>query len=429
MGSRIDGQVRPTYPQPGGQPAAQPQTAGAQPAVQPAAQPQGVPQTSTVQISDGVQATSSAVDPPVQTTFPDLGPTGSAQPTVALDQPRSIPPEVQTRFNDFSKKLNSNPNVNYIEIDRRDVNKGLREHLTQFKTQLDANPELKAKLAQTEVGREFLKAMENAANGKLGSVDIINIQAFVSASGIDLSHAGSASGIDGDYGPLTHEGLSQVMSRLQDPAQTEALTQALTTGDTVARQRATARQTEDEGFGNTFDPERSRGIEPPTGPVPSVASTGTGADIVNAANATRGQMAQILERRTREAGRPVYRCYEGVKLALNNLNPPMSLTGGSAYMAADQLRSQYADRFQDIRSVDPHDPQQLAQLRNLPPGAILVWGRNDDPGLRSRNPNNGFSHGHISISMGGGMEYSDRMRNQSMNRDGRYDTLTIFIPK
>ncbi len=429
MGIRGDSQVRATYPQQGVQQGTQTQKTQTQDPVQGAQttdKPAESPQTdtaSTVQLTEGLQATPKGGEP-VITTFPDVAPSSQTEA-----QPKEIPADVQTRFNEFSSKLKSNPNVNYIEIDKRDVNKGLREHLAQFKSQLDSNPELKAKLAQTEVGREFLKSLENAANGKLGSVDVINIQAFVSASGIDISHPGSKTGIDGDYGPLTHEGLTQVMARLQDPAQTDALTQSIASGDVVARQRATARQTEDEGFGNTYDPNKSPSIETPTGPVPSIGSTNTGADIAAAARNTSGQMARILDERRRAAGREVYRCYEGVKLALNNLNPPISLTGGSAYMAADQLRANYADRFQEVRSVNPHDPQQLAQLRNLPPGAILVWGRNDDPGLRSSNPNNGFSHGHISISMGNGQEYSDRYRSQSMNRDGRYDSLTIFIPK
>ena len=68
-------------------------------------------------------------------------------------------------------------------------------------------------------------------------------------------------------------------------------------------------------------------------------------------------------------------------------------------------------------------------LRNLPPGAVVVWGRNESASQRAANPNNGYSHGHISVAMGGGQEYSDRFRSQITNNDGRYSSVTVFYPK
>lgn len=96
-------------------------------------------------------------------------------------------------------------------------------------------------------------------------------------------------------------------------------------------------------------------------------------------------------------------CYRGVKNALRPMG--VNLHGGSAYMAADQLAGN--PKFREIQV--PRD-----QLRNLPPGAVVVW---------NRGP--GHPHGHISVSLGNGMEGSDKLRRQITNYPS---TCRVFIP-
>ena len=102
--------------------------------------------------------------------------------------------------------------------------------------------------------------------------------------------------------------------------------------------------------------------------------------------------------------RPGY-CYRGVKHHLRQVG--VNLTGGSAYQAADQL-AQRPDRFREV-SVSRD------QLRQLPPGAVVVWNRSS-----------GKPHGHISIATGDGREASDKIRNQITNRAASY---RVFIPR
>ena len=97
-------------------------------------------------------------------------------------------------------------------------------------------------------------------------------------------------------------------------------------------------------------------------------------------------------------------CYRGVKQHMRQVG--VNLTGGSAYQAADQL-AQRPDRFREVTV-------SRAQLKQLPPGAVVVW---------NRSP--GKPHGHISIATGDGREASDRIRNQMTNRQASY---RVFIP-
>lgn len=102
--------------------------------------------------------------------------------------------------------------------------------------------------------------------------------------------------------------------------------------------------------------------------------------------------------------RPGY-CYRGVKHHLRQVG--VNLTGGSAYMAADQLAGR-PDRFREVRVGRD-------QLRQLPPGAVVVWNRSQ-----------GKPHGHISIATGDGREASDKLRNQITGRNATY---RVFIPR
>ena len=85
----------------------------------------------------------------------------------------------------------------------------------------------------------------------------------------------------------------------------------------------------------------------------------------------------------------------------------MKLDGVSAYMAANQLAKN--DKFKEMKGLERSD------LRNLPPGATVVW-----------NKSKGHPHGHISIAMGNGREASDVMRNQIVNYPSSY---RVFMPQ
>lgn len=123
------------------------------------------------------------------------------------------------------------------------------------------------------------------------------------------------------------------------------------------------------------------------------------------ATPTGRRLAQsIMNRPVPPNCRPGY-CYRGVKHHLRQVG--VNLTGGSAYQAADQL-AQRPDRFREV-SVSRD------QLRQLPPGAVVVWNRSS-----------GKPHGHISIATGDGREASDKIRNQITNRAASY---RVFIPR
>lgn len=97
-------------------------------------------------------------------------------------------------------------------------------------------------------------------------------------------------------------------------------------------------------------------------------------------------------------------CAKGVNRALGNaglyVNPLPS-----AYMYGNVLARD--SRFREVSLTDD-------QIRKLPPGAIVVSAAYNSPG----NP-----HGHISVTLGNGMEASDHI--QSLYLAG---TQRVFIP-
>lgn len=100
------------------------------------------------------------------------------------------------------------------------------------------------------------------------------------------------------------------------------------------------------------------------------------------------------------------RCFRFVKegLAAEGVN----LTGGHAYMAAEQLADH--PNFEEVRvSRD--------QLPDLPAGAVVVWDRN----TRANHPS-----GHISVALGDGREVSDRIRPQTT---AYRSTFRVFLPE
>lgn len=100
-------------------------------------------------------------------------------------------------------------------------------------------------------------------------------------------------------------------------------------------------------------------------------------------------------------------CYRGVADAVRQ-SMGVSLTGGSAYMAADQLAN--SSRFKEVK-VGP------GELKKLPPGAIVVWGQT------GASP-----HGHISVALGDGREASDHIQQQMTSLRGSQN-YRVFIPQ
>jgi len=98
-------------------------------------------------------------------------------------------------------------------------------------------------------------------------------------------------------------------------------------------------------------------------------------------------------------------CKRGVRMALEKQG--MTLNGVSAYMAADQLAKN--KKFGEAKGLQRND------LRNLPPGAIVVW-----------NKGKGHPHGHISVALGNGREASDVLRNQIVNYPSSF---RVFMPQ
>lgn len=117
---------------------------------------------------------------------------------------------------------------------------------------------------------------------------------------------------------------------------------------------------------------------------------------------------------------PTHYCYRAVKNALKPFGK--NLTGGSAYMAADQLAKDPA--FKEITGVSRED------LRKLPAGAVVVYDK--IPNYTGKN--SACNHGHISIALGDGREASYQTRAQVKTFNDRsqgkvyYPKFRVFIP-
>lgn len=388
--------------------------------------------------------------PKTATAKPEGDPTATSVETIA---PKTLPTPLQESYADLSKRLNSNPQVNYIDIEKQDQNKGLSQFLNQFKEQLDNTPGLREKLAQTKAGKELLEVLENAAKGALSSQDILKLQTFIVSAGEDISHPNSPNGIDGAFGPRTHQGLQNAFDKLlSKPDETIA---QFETNFANAAQLAQERIADYENMGGNVPsggygeetspgPGGTRGVRPSSGqtavpgdessaggvsnpPPADRTATGLGRQITEAVGKSRPVMADYLRR---NGG---YYCYRGVKDVLNRVNPPISLTGGSAYQAAAQLRANYSDRFQEVKLTVPPNQATRDYLKSLPAGAIVVWGHSNNPAKYETGlaKGNGYAHGHISVAMGNGYEFSDRDRPQitAPGDPERYGSLTVFLPK
>ena len=121
-------------------------------------------------------------------------------------------------------------------------------------------------------------------------------------------------------------------------------------------------------------------------------------------DATFGQaLAQDASREARRRG-TVGNCYNAVADVIDR-KVDKFLWGGHAYMAADQLAAR-KDLFREVPAND---------LANLPPGAVVVWGKGNS------------DSGHISIALGDGREASDHIAAQMRSHYGGAPAR-VFIP-
>jgi hypothetical protein len=98
-------------------------------------------------------------------------------------------------------------------------------------------------------------------------------------------------------------------------------------------------------------------------------------------------------------------CARGVNRSLRAAGLPVTPLA-SAYMYANKLAHDH--RFREIKNVSD------AQLKKLPPGAVVVFAPYNSPG----NP-----HGHIYVTLPGGREASDHIQARSTR-----GTQRVFVP-
>ena len=155
----------------------------------------------------------------------------------------------------------------------------------------------------------------------------------------------------------------------------------------------------------------SGGSAPSGGSSSSAAASGTPSNFGNSQGTGSAQptdtgkkLAEIARAEATNGDSSGGWCYRDVGRSLAKIG--VNVSGGSAYMAADQLANN--PKVTEVKVGKD-------QLSKLPAGAIVVW----DKG-------NGHEHGHISIATGDGKEASDLMRTQITN----YGTaFRVFMPK
>jgi len=350
----------------------------------------------------------------------NAGQTGAAAATQASGAVDSTPglPDLKTDYHQLATHVKANQNLGYFEIERGNVNRNLSQFLSQYKQEIDNNPDLRAQLAQSEAGKTLLDALDRISQGQMGTQDVLALQKFIVASNIDIGSDNNPTGIDGLYGPKTHAGLQQAFEALlQDPAGKIA---TLDAGLERANQGIESLRVAQNGEIDLYDPSRSEALpdsDPvnPTGPPPSATDLG---------RRIWGSAQQTASQRTNRG-----LCMQGVRQTLDRIGIHIRDRNGnnlpSAYLAADALATRHQDQFSEVQV-------SRAQLRSLPPGAIVVWDRNPSAALRNRpeNRSNGISHGHIEIIGPNGRAVSDGQQNWgvTMNNNGRYGGFRVFVP-
>jgi peptidoglycan hydrolase-like protein with peptidoglycan-binding domain len=201
----------------------------------------------------------------------------------------------------------------------------------------------------------------------MGGPSVMDVQRMLNAQGANPPLA-----VDGKFGPKTEAALKAFQSA-NGVQQTGVLGQ-----QTLSR----------------FDNNPKRIPEPAPGTTTGGAENVSGQQLQG--TAFGNQIAAAAEREARRLN-SVGRCALGVNNALVSLGVPGR---GHAYQKAEQLANN--PRFREVN-------MSAAELRNLPPGAVVVWGRSDAK-----------PYGHVSVALGGGREASDHI--QSQITGGRYGT-------
>ena len=147
-----------------------------------------------------------------------------------------------------------------------------------------------------------------------------------------------------------------------------------------------------------------------TGPIARALTQGAGpaggaSSSSGAAYGSRAQRLAAAARRVASNMRTVGWCARGVNRALRAAGLAMA-PSPSAYMYARRLAAD--PRFREIKNVSD------AELRRLPPGAVVVFAPN---GGRTR-------HGHIMVTLGRGLEASDHIQRVSV-----HGTQRVFVPR
>lgn len=333
-------------------------------------------------------------------------------------------PEQPNDYGSLARKFDNDMTLDYLNLDRASVRQGLAQHLGGLNERLQQQPETLQMLRQSPLGEKFLAALDRAAQGHVSENEIADIQGLLVGAGIDIHNDYDGDGVDGAYGAATHRGLDELTQRLR--GDTQELGAALLKGQSVAegyvnetRQHlAAAYAPSAVGFPEREEPTRpGQPVEVARRPrqqnrtSDAQEQTRTAGYSVNYASPAAAQRGQALATRAnRVAGsmggsNSTGRCYVGVKRALQN---EISLTGASAYMAAGQLAR--SPRFREATGLRPAD------LRTLPPGAVVVWGKT------KASPD-----GHISVALGNGREASDYRGTQMTSLRGATN-FRVFLP-
>lgn len=333
-----------------------------------------------------------------------------------LYAPQQLDRQFQAQqFQALAARLDNDSNLDYLNLARPSVRAGLSSYIDRLQAPLHERPELRAALAASPLGDRLLLAFAKAEAGQLDSEDITYLQAFLQASGIAIEHAHDSDGIDGVYGLQTHLGLQQLMQQLlTDP---EPLLQQLMQRQSQAESHAkdalwNLSQGSAEGNHGFLE-----GVPDYPGQ-PVLVADGAGQRPGKSAQSISYSSAQAQQRGQRAAqkaqqiargmggSRSTGKCYNAVKRALSD---HIKLTGVPAHSAAGQLAR--SPLYRELTGLSP------AQLRNLPAGAVVVWGKS------KKSP-----YGHISVALGNGREASDYVGPQMTSLRG-FTNFRVFLPK
>jgi len=328
-----------------------------------------------------------------------------------------IPTQVNS-FAELARRLDNDANLDYLNLARPSVQAGLSDYLSSAQTPLRNRPDILESLQAQPLGARFLEALDNALTGQLNSEDIMYIQAFVHAVGISIQHDYDSDGIDGVYGKQTHEGLHQAIYKLAfEPDQTLA---KLSTGQSRAESYVSDVQWNraQQGAADSQYPFLEGPAPHYPGQPVRTAQNGKPVSQKNPAQTISYTSAAAQQRGQRSAQRALNiarkmggsrstgKCYNAVKQALSD---HIRLTGVPAHGAAGQLARSSA--YREVTGLSP------AQLRNLPAGAVVVWGKT------GASP-----YGHISVALGNGREASDYTGPQMTSLRG-HTNFRVFMPK